>query len=175
MEKNRLQILPKSLAMTIKPVHTLFKHQIKKIEDKLVKLIESSPDYQAKNIILQSMKGIGKIAAASRFRNLPDLDISRKQASVLVHIAPMNRESARYKGVRKIQGGRHQVRTFLYMAMMSALQSNPVFKAHYQKLVASGKPKKVESIACIRKMVVILNSMLRDGVLWEVPKVYINY
>jgi len=172
MEKNRLQILPKSLAMTIKPVLTLFKHQIKNIEDKLVKLIESCPDYQAKNTILQSMKGIGKIAAASIISNLPELGyISCKQASALVGVAPMNRESGRYKGVRKIQGGRHQVRTVLYMAMMSAIQSNPVFKSHYQKLVAAGKPKKVAIIACIRKMVVILNSMLRDGVLWEAPKV----
>ena len=172
MEKNRLQILPKSLAMTIKPVLTLFKNQIKKIEDKLVKLIESCPDYQAKNIILQSMKGIGKIAAASLISNLPELGyMTNKQASALVGVAPINRESGRFKGMRKIQGGRHQVRTVLYMAMMSAVQSNPVFKAHYQKLVAAGKPKKVALIACVRKMIVILNSMLRDGVLWEAPKV----
>jgi len=172
MEKNRLQILPKSLAMTIKPVLTLFKNQIKKIEDKLVKLIESCPDYQAKNIILQSMKGIGKIAAASLISNLPELGyMTNKQASALVGVAPINRESGRFKGMRKIQGGRHQVRTVLYMAMMSAIQSNPVFKAHYQKLVAAGKPKKVALIACIRKMIVILNSMVRDGVLWEAPKV----
>ena len=172
MEKNRLQILPKRLAMTIKPVLTLFKNQIKKIADKLVKLIESCPDYQAKNTILQSMKGIGKIAAASLISNLPELGyMTNKQASALVGVAPINRESGRFKGMRKIQGGRHQVRTVLYMAMMSAVQSNPVFKAHYQKLVAAGKPKKVALIACVRKMIVILNSMLRDGVLWEAPKV----
>ena len=172
MEKNRLQILPKSLALTIKPVLTLFKNQIKKIEDKLVKLIESCPDYQAKNTILQSMKGIGKIAAASLISNLPELGyMTNKQASALVGVAPINRESGRFKGMRKIQGGRHQVRTVLYMAMMSAIQSNPVFKAHYQKLVAAGKPKKVALIACVRKMIVILNSMLRDGSLWEAPKV----
>ena len=83
----------------------------------------------------------------------------------------MNRESGKYKGQRKIQGGRAQVRTVLYMAMMLAMQSNPVFKATYQHLLAAGKPKKVAIIACIRKMIVILNSMLRDGVLWEAPKV----
>ena len=171
MEKNRLQILPKELAMTIKPILTVFKNQITKIEDKIVKLIESCPDYQAKNIILQSMKGIGKIAAASIISNLPELGyINNKEASSLVGVAPMNKESGRFKGHRKIQGGRHQVRTVLYMAMMSAIQSNPVFKETYQRLVAAGKPKKVAIIACIRKMVVILNSMLRDGVLWEAPK-----
>jgi transposase len=171
MEKNRLQILSKDLAMTIKPILTAFKNQIEKIENKIVKLIESCPDYQAKNTILQSMKGIGKIAAASIISNLPELGyISNKQASSLVGVAPMNRESGRYKGVRKIQGGRHQVRTVLYMAMMSAIQSNPVFKETYQRLVAAGKPKKVAIIACIRKMVVILNSMLRDGVMWDASK-----
>ncbi|MBW8186723.1 IS110 family transposase [Shewanella nanhaiensis] len=171
MEKNRLQILPKELVMTIKPILTVFKNQIEKIEKKIVELIESCPEYQAKNVILQSMKGIGKIAAASIISNLPELGyISNKEASSLVGVAPMNKESGRFKGQRKIQGGRHQVRTVLYMAMMSAIQSNPVFKATYQRLVAAGKPKKVAIIACIRKMVVILNSMLREGVMWEAPK-----
>ena len=171
MEKNRLQILPKELVMTIKPILTAFKNQIEKVEAKIIKLIESCPDYQAKNVILQSMKGIGKIAAASIISNLPELGyITNKQASSLVGVAPINRESGRYKGVRKIQGGRHQFRTVLYMAMMSAIQSNPIFKETYQRLVAAGKPKKVAIIACIRKMVVILNSMLRDGVMWEAPK-----
>mgnify|MGYP000073256635 FL=1 len=171
MEKNRLQILPKHLVMTIKPILTAFKNQITKIENKIVELIEGCPDYQAKNTILQSMKGIGKIASASLISNLPELGyMTNKQASALVGVAPMNRESGRFKGQRKIQGGRHQVRTVLYMAMMSAIQSNPVFRETYQRLVSAGKPKKVAIIACIRKMVVILNSMLREGVMWEAPK-----
>lgn len=168
MEKNRLQILPKHLAMTIKPILTAFKNQIEKTEKKIVVLIESCPEYQAKNEILQSMPGIGKIASASIISNLPELGyITNKQAAALVGVAPMNRESGRYKGHRKIQGGRAQVRTVLYMAMMSAMQCNPVFKTTYQRLLAEGKPKKVAIIACVRKMVVILNSMLRDGVLWD--------
>lgn len=172
MEKNRLGIMPRELVMTIKPVLTLFKNQIIKIEEKIAKLIESCPEYQAKNMILQSMKGIGKIAAASIISSLPELGyINAKQASALIGVAPMNRDSGRYKGQRKIQGGRPQVRTVLYMAMMSAMQSNPVFRATYQRLLAVGKPKKVAIIACIRKMIVILNSMLRDGVMWEAPKV----
>ncbi len=79
----------------------------------------------------------------------------------------MNRDSGRYKGHRKIKGGRKQVRTALYMAMMSAIQCNPVFKSTYSRLVAEGKPKKLAIIACVRKMVVILNSMIRDGVMWD--------
>ena len=171
MEKNRLQIMPKELAATIKPVLTVIKKQIEKIEKKIADLIQSCPEYQAKNEILQSMKGIGKIASASLISNLPELgNISSKQAAALVGVAPMNRESGRYKGKRKIQGGRHQVRTVLFMAMMSAIQSNPVFKEAYHRLVNSGKPKKVAIIACVRKMIVILNSMLRDGCLWQAPK-----
>ncbi|MDO6842176.1 transposase, partial [Paraglaciecola chathamensis] len=89
MEKNRLQILPKELAMTIKPILTVFKNQITKIENKIVALIESCPDYQAKNCILQSMKGIGKIASASIISNLPELGyMTNKQASALVGVAP---------------------------------------------------------------------------------------
>ena len=172
MEKNRRQILPKALASTIKPVLTVLNKQIEKIESQLVALIESTPDYQAKNEILLSMKGIGKIASATLISYLPELGyMTNKQAAALVGVAPMNRESGRYKGQRKIQGGRHQVRTVLYMAMMSAIQCNPVFISMYKRLLAKGKVKKVAIIACVRKMIVILNSMVRDGVLWEAPKV----
>jgi len=143
MEKNRLQMLPKSLSITIKPILTVFKNQIEKIETKIVSLIESCADDQAKNIILQSMPGVGKISSASLISNLPELGyISSKQASALVGVAPMNRKSGRYKELRRVQGGGHQVRTVLYMAMMSAMQCNPVFKATYQRLVAAGKSKK---------------------------------
>lgn len=79
----------------------------------------------------------------------------------------MNRESDRYKGKRIIQGERAQVRTVLYMVMMSAMQSNPVFKTTYQRLLEAGKPKKVAIITCVRKMVMPLNSMLRDGTMWD--------
>ncbi|NOJ15867.1 IS110 family transposase [Vibrio splendidus] len=168
MEKNRIQILPASLHPTIKPVLTTIKNQITKLEEKLVKLIKDSPEYQAKNTILQSVPGIGNIAAASIISNVPELGyITNKQAASLIGVAPITRESGRYKGKRVIQGGRAQVRTVLYMAMMSAMQCNPVFKATYARLLAAGKPKKVAIIACVRKMVVALNSMLRDGAMWD--------
>lgn len=172
MEKNRLQNLPKSLATTIPPILTAFKNQIDKIEKRILHLIEACPEYQAKNILLQSMNGIGKIAAASIISQLPELGyLTNKQASALVGVAPMNNESGRYKGKRQIKGGRHQVRTVLFMAMMSAMQSNAVFQMMYKRLVDAGKPKKVAIIACVRKMVLILNSMLRDGTMWEAPTV----
>ncbi|MDD2343463.1 MAG: IS110 family transposase [Tolumonas sp.] len=168
MEKNRLQSLPKHIAVTIKPVLTVFKNQLEKTEQKIRKLIEDNPEYQSKNRILQSVPGIGHIAAASIISNVPELGyINHKQAAALIGVAPINRESGCYKGKRVTQGGRAQVRTVLYMAMMSAMQCNPIFKATYARLLAAGKPKKVAIIACVRKMVVILNSMLRDGVMWD--------
>ena len=170
MEKNRIQQMPKSLASTITPILNIFEEQIEKIETLISLLIENVPAYKEKSDLLQSVPGIGKICAASIISNVPELGyINNKQAASLIGVAPMNRESGLYKGKRFIQGGRSQVRTVLYMAMMSALQSNPVIKATYQHLLAVGKPKKVAIIACIRKMVVILNSMLRDGAKWD-PK-----
>ena len=168
MERNRLQILPKNIASTITPILTALKNQIEKVEAKITKLIDISPEYQTKNEILQSMPGVGKILAASIISNVPELGyITNKQASSLIGVAPITRESGGLKGKRMIQGGRAQVRTVLYMAMMSAIQCNPVFKATYERLLAAGKPKKVAIVACMRKMVVILNSMLRDGVMWD--------
>lgn len=167
MEKNRLQIMPKELHATIKVMLITMKKLITKIEEKLITLIEDCPEYQEKNEILQSVPGIGNIAAASIISNVPELGyITNKQAASLIGVAPITKESGRYKGKRVTQGGRAKVRTVLYMAMMSTIQCNPIFKATYQRLVACGKPKKVAIIACVRKMVVVLNTLLKNGTHW---------
>lgn len=158
------------MTATINPILTAIKKQLSKIDEKLIKLIEQCPDYQLKSDIMQSMPGIGKVATATLISYLPELGLmTSKQAAALVGVAPINRESGQYNGMRSVQGGRAQVRTVLYMAMMSAIQCNDVFKYKYQQLLAQGKPKKVALIACVRKMVVILNSMVREGQKWE-PK-----
>lgn len=168
MEKNRLQIMPKALHSAIKPVLTVIKNQIEKVNLKLQKLIESCDEYKTKNDILQSKPGVGDVVALSLLSNMPELGyISNKEAAALVGVAPINRDSGIYNGHRKVRGGRHQIRTVMYMAMLSAIQHNPVFKATYNRLVDAGKPKKVAIVACIRKMIVILNSMVRDGVHWN--------
>jgi transposase len=170
MEKNRLQIMPKEIISSISPVLTVLKNQLEKIDNKLHKLIESCDDYKIKNDIVQSVPGVGNVVAFNLISEMPELGyITNKEASSLVGVAPFNRESGTYKGKRMIRGGRSQIRTAMYMAMMSAIQCNPVFKATYQRLVAAGKPKKVAIIACIRKLVITLNSMVRDGVYWD-PK-----
>lgn len=168
MEKNRLQILPKSLESTIKPMLTVINNQLTKIDNKMVKLIEECDEYQIKNDIIQSVPGVGNVVAFSLLSNMPELGyITNKEAAALVGVAPINRESGAFKGKRMIRGGRHQIRTAMFMSMMSAMQCNPVFKATYQRLIAAGKPKKIAIIACVRKMIVILNSMVRDGVYWD--------
>jgi transposase len=115
------------------------------------------------------MSGVGKYPQLTFIiSNIPELSyITNKQASSLIGVAPITRESGRFKGKRMIHGGRSQVRTVLYIAMISAIQCNPVFKATYERLLTAGKPKNVAIVACMRKMVVVLNSMLRDGVMWD--------
>ncbi|TPH13546.1 IS110 family transposase [Litorilituus lipolyticus] len=170
MEKNRLQIMPKEITSSIKPMLTVLKNQLEKIDNKLHKLIECCDEYKIKNDIIQSVPGVGNVVAFNLISEMPELGyITNKEASSLVGVAPFNRESGSYKGKRMIRGGRSQIRTAMYMAMMSAIQCNQTFKATYQRLVAAGKPKKVAIIACIRKLVITLNSMLRDGVYWD-PK-----
>lgn len=168
MEKNRLGIMPKDISRYIKPILTALKNQLNQIDEKLLKMIDSCQDYKAKNDIIQSMPGVGNIVSISLLSNMPELGyITNKQAASLIGVAPINKESGIYHGQRRIRGGRPQIRTVMFMAMMSAMQCNPVFKALYQKLVAAGKPKKLAIIACIRKMIVILNSMVRDGIYWD--------
>ena len=170
MEKNRLQIMPKEIKSSIKPMLTVLKNQLEKIDNKLQKLIENCDEYKIKNDIIQSIPGVGKVVAFNLISEMPELGyINNKEAASLVGVAPFNRESGSYKGKRMIRGGRSQIRTAMYMAMMSAIQCNPTFKTLYQRLVAIGKPKKVAIIACIRKLVITLNSMVRDGVYWD-PK-----
>jgi len=174
MEKNRLQSLPKSLESTITPMLTVINNQLTKIDNKMAKLIEQCDEYKVKNDIIQSVPGVGNVVAFSLLSNMPELGyISNKEAAALVGVGPINRESGTFKGKRMIRGGRHQIRTAMFMSMMSAMQCNPVFKATYQRLVAAGKPKKIAIIACVRKMIVILNSMVRDGVYWD-PKMNNN-
>ena len=170
MKKNRSQIMPKSISSSIKPMLTVIKNQLDKVDKKLFKLIESNDEYKAKNDIIQRVPGVGNVVAFNLLSEMLELGyINNKEAASLVGVAPFNRESGSYKGKRMIRGGRAQIRTAMYMAMMSAIQCNPKFKALYQRLVASGKPKKVALIACIRKLIIILNSMVRDGVMWD-PK-----
>ena len=168
MEKNRLQIMPKLLHKGIERLLKLITKQIDEIESELEKQIDATIEWKEKRDILQSVPGVGKVLTYALLSDLPELgELTNKEVAALVGVAPFNKESGMLKGKRSIRGGRSRVRTVLYMAMMSAVQCNPTFKRHYEQLKAAGKPAKVALVACMRKLIVALNSMVRHGTYWN--------
>jgi transposase len=168
MEKNRLSILPKHLHSEIKKHIDYLKKTMDQLEKKLDQLIAKTPEWDRLMTLLLSVKGIGKVLAYTLISELPELgQLNRKKIAALVGIAPMNKESGAYKGQRKIRGGRHRIRTVLFMAMLSAIQSNRKFKTIYTRMVEAGKPKKVALVACMRRLMVILNTMVKNDTVWD--------
>ncbi|MCF6264691.1 MAG: transposase, partial [Xanthomonadales bacterium] len=167
MEKNRFSIMPKDIKRSNTRIIKHLQKEISYVEACLDKLIENTPDWNQTLQILLSDKGVGKVLAFTLLSELPELgQLNRQQIAALVGVAPMNRESGAYKGKRRIRGGRARIRTVLFMAMLSTIQSNPRFKHDYQRLVARGKPKKVALVACMRKMITILNTMVKNETVW---------
>ncbi len=168
MQKNRLKRMPKSVHAPIQRVLKAIEKETLWIDKQLDKAISQVPEWQHKVDILMSAHGVGKVLAYTLISELPELGkLNRKQIAALVGIAPMNRDSGTKKGKRYIQGGRHKVRTVLFVSMMSAIQHHPTLKPMYQRLVANGKPKKVALIACARKQITILNAMMKNRTYWE--------
>lgn len=168
MEKNRHSIMNTEVKRSIQRMIKQLQKEVDWVEKTLDKLIEETPDWNQTLAILLSVKGVGKVLAYTLLSDLPELgQLNRKEVAALVGVAPMNRESGAYRGKRRIRGGRARIRTVLFMAMMSTIQSNPKFKREYQALVAKGKPKKVAIVACMRKMITILNTMVKKGEVWD--------
>ena len=168
MEKNRYSIFSKEIKRSNTRIIKHLNQEIEWVENKLDTLIEDTPDWNNTLQILLSVKGVGKVLAYTLLSDLPELgQLNRKEIAALIGVAPMNRESGAYKGKRRIRGGRARIRTVLFMAMMSTIQSNPRFKRDYQRLVAKGKPKKVAIVACMRKMITILNVMVKTETMWD--------
>lgn len=168
MQKNRLQRMPKTVHQPIRNILKKITKEIASIDQQLDKLIAEIPQWQERVDQLTSAKGVGKVVAYTLLSDLPELgSLNRKQIAALVGIAPMNRDSGRHKGKRYIRGGRHKVRTVLFVSMMSAIQCHPKLKPMYERLVAAGKPKKVAIVACMRKQLIILNTMVKNGTMWD--------
>jgi len=166
-EMNRTQIIDKSLEVSCKRIVRTLDQEIKRIEKRLAKHIEDQAEWTEKQMILKSAPGVGDTLVYTLLADLPELgELNGKEISSLVGVAPINRDSGKMKGKRRIQGGRYSVRTILYMATLSATQCNPVIKAFYQQLVAQGKHKKVALTACMRKFITMLNAMVRDRCEW---------
>lgn len=118
--------------------------------------------------LLTSMPGIGNTVAYTLLGDLPELgSLTRKQIAALTGVAPFNRDSGKLRGKRRIRGSRSIARTALYLAALSAIRYNPDIQGFYRRLVNAGKHKKVAITACIRKMVTMLNAMMRDGEAWK--------
>jgi len=142
--------------------------RIKRLDDEIDEEIQRSPAWQGKVNLLLSVPGIGPQTARVLVVELPELgSCSRQQGAALVGLAPMNRDSGQFRGKRMIIGGRAVVRRALYMAALSASRSNLVIRQHYQKLRAAGKPFKVAIVACMRKLLTIVNAMLRKCLPWQ--------
>ena len=129
--------------------------------------VDKEESWRHKRDIMLSMPGIGPVVVSTLLGELPELgQLTNKQIAALTGVAPYNRDSGKLRGKRRIRGGRATVRTTLYMATLTSVQHNPVIRQFYERLVASGKHKKVALTACIRKMVIMLNAMIRDDKLW---------
>jgi len=167
-EKNRLKLANKRNKKDIKDHIRWLQKRLDRIETDIGKMIQSSPIWRCKDDILQSVAGIGPITSASLICDLPESGIlSPKKIAMLAGLAPLNCDSGKFKGRRRIWGGRGSVRSILYMATLAAIRCNPAIKGFYQRLIAAGKCHKVAATACMRKLLIIVNAMLRDQTLWQ--------
>lgn len=167
MEKNRLDVMPSSLHADLRRHLKHLQAQVEKLDRAIDQLVAGVEAWRHKRELLVSTPGIGLQVANTLLADLPELGaLSNKQIAALVGVAPFNRDSGTMRGKRRIRGGRSTVRTALFMAAMSAIQHNPVIRATYQRMVTAGKHKKVALTACMRKMTVTLNAMLRDDKPW---------
>ena len=142
--------------------------QIKLIDAAIAKLIDSEDDWRDKSALLQSTPGLGKVTAATLLAELPELGaLNRQQIAALVGVAPFNDDSGRHQGGRHIAGGRTSVRNVLYMATLSATTHNPTIQAFAKRLEKEGQKFKVIQTACMRKLLVILNTMLKNKTSWN--------
>jgi transposase len=142
--------------------------RIAELDEQLQAQLKTSSLWQAKDVILQSTPGIGPVVSFSMIADLPELGtLNRQQISKLVGVAPLNNDSGQQRGTRHIYGGRARVRSMLYMAAFSATRYNPVIKEFYERLMAKQKPFKVVMTACMRKLLTIINVMVRDNTPWK--------
>jgi transposase len=148
---------------------------IAEIDKQLKAMLKTSASWQAKDKILQSTPGIGPVTSFSMIADLPELGkLDRQKICKLVGVAPLNRDSGQQRGFRHIYGGRAQLRSVLYMAALTASRHNPVIKEFYQRLLANHKPFKVAITACMRKLLSIINVMVRDNTLWKTSEVPVS-
>lgn len=171
-EKNRAQqACDKDIKASINTIAKSITKEIDRIEQKILDIIQSDPDMQDKIQRLTSVPGIGNTTAAMLISDLPELgQLNRKQIASLVGLAPKNRDSGLYRGKRMIGSGRSKIRTGLFMAVLSIIQYNPKLKSFYKRLLDNGKCKMLAITATMRKLVVILNTMIKEQQNWQLAR-----
>ena len=162
-ERNRLRTASCHMRASVERSIAFLETEMQQMEQEISIFIQEHEDFHAQEKLLRSAKSIGPVTAATLLADLPELgQLDRKQIAALVGVAPMNQDSGRKRGYRRTKGGRPAVRNALYMSTLTAIRYNPVIHAQYQQLLKRGKEKKVAITACMRKMLTILNAMMRD-------------
>jgi len=162
-EKNRLRTKDLSLQRSLERVISCLKAELDSVDQEIEQFLREHQDLEEQEKLLRTAKSVGRVTAATLLADLPELgQLDRKEIAALVGVAPMNRDSGRKRGYRKTQGGRPDVRSALYMSALTGIRYHPILKAQYDHLVKRGKEKKVAITACMRKMLTILNAMVRD-------------
>ena len=168
-EKQHLATIQnKESQRSIKRAIKFYNHEIEKMQEKLAAALKKDNRLQAKAELLQTVKGVGVVTTYTLIGELPELGhVDNKKIAALAGVAPFCRDSGTMKGKRSTWGGRAQVRTALYMAALSASKYNPAIKLFYERLIAKGKTKKVALVACMRKLLTIMNTMVKNNEPWR--------
>jgi transposase len=167
-EKNRLCRARRPVSDHIKAHIAWLEQELDGTNSSLKRFIEKSPIWREKDNLLQSVPGVGMVLSSTLLAELPELGtLNRKQIAALVGVAPLNRDSGKFRGKRTVWGGRAKVRAALYMAALVATRCNPIIRCFYQRLTACGKTKKSAIIACMRKLLTILNAMMKHRTPWH--------
>lgn len=172
MEKNHCEQARPSVKKSIAKVIKALQKELASIEKALEAMIAKDPEASKKCQLMCSMKGIGKITAMALLSTLPELGtVTSKEVAALTGVAPLNCDSGKHQGKRRIWGGRAAVRCALFMPAMVAVRRNPQLKEFYDRLLAAGKSKKTALIACMRKLICILNAMIKNDQPWRFNKI----
>jgi len=167
-EKNRLQAAPVWIRKDIQKHIAWLQKALDQFTQDLDRMVKESPIWRAKDEILQSVKGVGPVLSVTLLSQLPELGtLPGKKIAALVGVAPLNRDSGKYRGRRAIWGGRAEVRSVLLMATRIAIRFNPVIRAFFERLKKAGKIRKVAETACMRKLLTILNAMMKNNTRWQ--------
>ncbi len=166
-EENRLGSAPPPLRPGLRAHIRWLQRQLASLDTDLDQTIRTHPGWRVQDDLLRSVPGVGPIFAATCLGGLPELGtLSGRAIAALVGVAPWARDSGRHRGARRCWGGRADVRAVLYMATLAAVRCNPVLRAFYQRLLAAGKLKKVALVACMRKLLTILNAIVKTQTPW---------